>query len=321
MGAKSIKKTMAEEYAIKFPRTSTRSIAAILYKEAPEVYKDFEDARAFVRYVRGQKGKEARHLKTVDKIELPESHSEEWLPYHIPKGNKKMLVLSDIHIPFHDEAAVDLALEYGISKGMDSILLNGDIADCYMQSRWQRDPRLRNWQQELDMVRAFMQLLKTLNVDVFYKFGNHEERHENYLRNKAPEIYGTEEFQLEFLFKLNEYGIHYIKDKRPIIFGALTIIHGHEYFATHDPVNAARTYLTKSKKNILAGHKHQTSEHSEKAIDDTNMVGWSTGCLCDLHPEYARLNRWNQGFAFIERTGNKDGFEVHNKKIIKYEVK
>lgn len=38
---------------------------------------------------------------------------------------------------------------------------------------------------------------------------------------------------------------------------------------------------------------------------------WSTGCLCDLHPDYAPLNKWNHGFAFVE-VFNGGKFEVQN---------
>jgi hypothetical protein len=41
---------------------------------------------------------------------------------------------------------------------------------------------------------------------------------------------------------------------------------------------------------------------------------WSTGCLCDLTPEYARINRWNHGAAIV--TVFDDGeYEVHNFRI------
>jgi hypothetical protein len=36
--------------------------------------------------------------------------------------------------------------------------------------------------------------------------------------------------------------------------------------------------------------------------------------LCDLNPEYARVNKWNHGFALVEVAKNKD-FEVTNYRI------
>jgi hypothetical protein len=41
---------------------------------------------------------------------------------------------------------------------------------------------------------------------------------------------------------------------------------------------------------------------------------WSTGCLCDLTPRYAVINRWNHGAAIV--TVHADGeFDVHNFRI------
>jgi hypothetical protein len=44
-------------------------------------------------------------------------------------------VLSDIHIPHHDEAAVTLAIECMEDAGVTHVILNGDIADCGPSSR------------------------------------------------------------------------------------------------------------------------------------------------------------------------------------------
>jgi hypothetical protein len=41
---------------------------------------------------------------------------------------------------------------------------------------------------------------------------------------------------------------------------------------------------------------------------------WSTGCLCDLRPEYARINKFNHGFASVQVYGDGQ-FDVHNFRI------
>ena len=64
----------------------------------------------------------------------------------------------------------------------------------------------------------------------------------------------------------------------------------------------------------IAGHRHQTSEHAFKTADNKHIHCWSLGCLCDMQPEYAVLNKWNHGFATIELYGKQ--FAVVNKRII-----
>jgi hypothetical protein len=43
---------------------------------------------------------------------------------------------------------------------------------------------------------------------------------------------------------------------------------------------------------------------------------WSTGCLCDLTPDYSRVNRWNHGFAVVE-VDEAGSFNVDNLRISK----
>jgi hypothetical protein len=114
---------------------------------------------------------------------------------------------------------------------------------------------------------------------------------------------------------LNIKDADYVTDKRPIRLGELNIIHGHEYkFAISNPVNPARGLFLRCKAYAMCGHFHQSSYHSEKNVEQNKIATWSTGCLCDMHPDYAPYNNWSHGFAFVETFA--DGkFEVQNKII------
>ena len=94
----------------------------------------------------------------------------------------------------------------------------------------------------------------------------------------------------------------------------LTIIHGHELFNSTAPVNFARTLQTNLGVCAIAGHRHQTSQHAFKTADDKHIHCWSLGCLCDMAPDYAVINRWNHGFATLEL--DKNTFQVQNLRII-----
>ena len=103
--------------------------------------------------------------------------------------------------------------------------------------------------------------------------------------------------------------------KRPIYAGALTLLHGHELQGgISAPVNIARGLFLRAKACAIQGHNHQTSEHSEVDVRRKLVTTWSLGCLCQLHPEYARYNKWNHGFAFLDL---EDGdFTIRNKRIL-----
>jgi hypothetical protein len=154
---------------------------------------------------------------------------------------------------------------------------------------------------------------------ITYKLGNHEERLERYLIQKAPALYGWEILSWSNLIGMPEITI--IDNKRVIKAGKLSIVHGHEFGRQQvfNPVNPARGYFMRAKASVLGGDKHQTSEHIESDINGKIIGAWSTGCLCDLHPKYLPINRWNLGAAIVEHDG--DQYEVDNFKIINGKIK
>lgn len=115
-------------------------------------------------------------------------------------------------------------------------------------------------------------------------------------------------------------GIEVIKDKRIVKAGKLNLLHGHEFQSgVIAPVNVARGVFLRAKTNTLVGHSHVTSEHTERDLNGDIVTCWSTGCLCELTPEYARINKYNHGFAHV--LVNKDGgFNVKNMRIIKGKI-
>lgn len=304
------KKRIIEQYIRKFSKTPNLTLARTIYNDMPEMFSNVEAVRTLIRSVKGTSDRKNAtypefaenrdHLKNPFK--LPESDVKEWLPYILPKNANNILVLSDIHLPYHDITAVTLALQYGKEKGINTILLNGDLLDFYALSRFDKDPRSRSFSGELEMARHFFLVLRSEFPDahIYFKTGNHEERYEKYLLVKAPELLGIEEFKLVHLLKAAEYGVNVISDKRIIMAGKLPILHGHEFLgATSQAVNPARGLFMKTAESCVIGHLHKSSEHNEMTLTGELKTTWSSGCLCDLTPEYARINKWNHGFCHV----------------------
>jgi hypothetical protein len=207
------------------------------------------------------------------------------------------------------------AIDYGLERDANLILLNGDIIDFHAISRWEKDPRKRNLAAEVKFLRKFVECIRETfpKADIVYKLGNHEERWESYLFRNAPELLGVEEFDIAQILRLRPGEL--IRDCEPIQLGDLNVLHGHEYrFAISNPVNPARGLFLRAKAMALCGHFHQSSQHTEKTIEQHNLATWSAGCLCDLHPDYRPMNNWNHGFAFVTVHGSGK-FEVENKYI------
>jgi len=330
----------------KFPNLSKHKLAELLLKENPFLFKDKEDARSAVRNVTGANRGAMRKIIQSDKYQgvLPEGEKNDFSPF-ILKG-KRIGILSDIHIPYHDLKALNVALNEFKRVKIDTLVLNGDIIDCYNLSKYEKDPNKRNHNEEIKMLTIFLDDMKNIfpTCEIVLKLANHEERYERFLAMKSPEFLGMHVLSWKHLLNLRfencescdgtgilkghecpncekgvranqvSRGIHLVKGKRIIKAGKLNIVHAHEFNGASSPVNPARGFFLKAKTNVIGGHLHRTSEHTESDLNGKVSGAWSTGCLCDLHPEYAPINSWNLGFAWVDIFG--DEFEVHNHKII-----
>lgn len=302
---------------------SKRSAAKVLYSEFSGAFKDIESARQFIRYITGNMGgKSYQACKNADSLiadtfgkiiqEEPECPQD---PFDIPKGIKKLLVLNDIHIPYHDSTALMAAIRYGVDHNCEAVLLNGDISDMYQLSRFMKSPTKANFKREREMVTEFLRLTQDTFNHVYYKQGNHENRFEHYLMTNAPAIFDEEEHRLSELFMFEGSRVKFIDESQLVTFGKLAILHGHE-LKGGGTVNIARNKMLKSFSNIAFGHHHTIGESTVKDIYGDYMAAWSIGCLCNLKPRYMPFNQWMHGFATVEINDDDGNFRFINKKII-----
>jgi hypothetical protein len=323
--------TKARALCEKFPLAGTKTLARMLKRDHPKTYKDVEHARSYVRRIRGATGAQALD-RLADKSLVREPGKpgnpfgaipEPWVEmpdWSVHQYNQPGVwgILQDIHAPFHNMEALNLALDHLEELDPVGIILNGDIADCHAVGWWVKDPDKRDFAKERTIVRQLLEHIRARFPDaiIVYKEGNHEERMESYLVARAPELFGVQDFRLKSLYGLDDLDIAWVGDKQPIRLGKLNVIHGHEYkFAISNPVNPARGLFLRGGVNAICGHFHQTSAHSAKNLEQHLVSAWSGGCLCDLHPKWLPLNNWGHGFMVVE-IDEKGAFEVQNHRII-----
>ncbi len=299
---------LAREACAEFPNASSRALARMLRKNHPRVYVSEDTARAAIRYARGERPSHggATTLRPVARVPLPvipESFGKKRGEFPV-SGPASILVLCDAHIPYHDKRAIEAAVKTGKRRGVTGLYLNGDWADFYRVSRFERDPEARRLPEEIDAVKDSLAYLRDQfpKARIWYRKGNHEHRYDAYLRACAPELLGLDGLGLDKILRLDDFGITSIDEYTPVLFGHyLYGIHGNEYGSgTGSPVNPARGLLLKTKQCSFCGHFHRTSEQPERTLAQKQLAAWSVGCLCDLHPEYASQNQWNHGHAVLE---------------------
>jgi len=325
---------ISKDYRTKFPEMPTKKLARIMYSENNLQFKSVEAAMGSLRYIEGKSGSLARGRATIKNSEFLKVEARPYNPYNLPKsdetafepfifkGHKKVLILSDIHVPYHSIDAITAAIQYAKKTKPDALLLNGDTIDCHRLSRFIKDPKKRNFKLELDTFKALFDIFeKELKCKIYFKIGNHEERYEHFLYEKAGELVGIEEFEFENIIKARARGIEIIGDKRPMKLNNLWGIHGHEYVGgISAPVNTARGLFLKAKVSCFQGHNHNTSQHSEPTLTGKLVTTWSLGCLSELHPQYMPLNKWNHGFAEVDLDSNGEDFEFHNYRIFQGKI-
>jgi predicted phosphodiesterase len=305
-----------------------RTQGRILHERRPDLFKNVEAGRCFIRYIYNAHGTIKKTYSGIPTQTMKSTITEGLAKLRAYQATQdkpivltdcEILVLSDIHLPFHDLPALTTALEFGVERQPDVVLLNGDILDCYDISRWTKEQDRPTILDEIQMGVEFLTLLREHfpTARIIYKLGNHEERLRAYILKNAPEFGNLKALEFDSLLHFEELKIERV-DKQIIKAGKLNILHGHEMGeSVFSPVNPARGWFLKSKANTMIGHYHQSSHHSEGDLNGNKVGVWSTGCLCSLTPEYRpyAFTKWKHGFAYV--TVAADGtFSVENKEII-----
>jgi hypothetical protein len=141
-----MKKDLVKHYLLKYPDYPKRTLAKLIVEENPDIG-TINSVRNLILLSTGSMGethknKAIMHTKStiqegLEKLKVV-SHNKEMQNVHLGQG--RYLVLSDVHIPYHDEDALTTALEWGLNNDVDTIILNGDIMDCYPVSSFVKGP-------------------------------------------------------------------------------------------------------------------------------------------------------------------------------------
>lgn len=329
---RTVKQEIVKSYISRFPELPNKMLAQLIFKKEEGLFQSSEEARSSIRYYKGASGSKKRktavsagHFEkpTISSIKEGLNKlgviSKSEAPVHLQLGSGNYLILSDVHIPFQDDDALACAIEWGLNNNITHLILNGDIMDTYGVSRYPKEIGRPTISEELEMTRNFFTYLRQAfpNIPIHYKLGNHEERMRAFILRNAKEIADLNSTSLEAMLKLEEFDIQVV-NREMIKIGKLAILHGHELGeSVFSPVNPARGMFLKAKTSVLFGHNHQVSHHSENNLHGDQVGVWSTGCLCELTPEYRPYGytKWSHGFATVKV--NEDGtFHVTNMKIV-----
>lgn len=227
------------------------------------------------------------------------------------KATTRILVVSDLHVPYHDVRAWECVLEAIRVTKPETVVLIGDTADVYSISSHPKSlDRKQNFASEVEAVNRELDRLREVageSCRIIWTCGNHEDRITRFLQSNAPELAGISAVRAEALFRVNERGIEWVPYRRHIKIGNCSF--------THDVgrcgVNAARQSLLDFGGNIVFGHSHRGATVYQGESKGSSHFAMNVGWLGDVNEvDYMHRCRatrdWQLGFGIVDQ--DAEGF-------------
>lgn len=249
-----------------------------------------------------------------------------------PRNMKRTLILPDTQFgfykslrtskltPFHDRAALDVALQIAQHYHIDRTIFLGDLLDLADWSdRFIRSPSMQFTTQPAAIeakwwISQFTQA--TDGEEVFIIEGNHDKRMNDAILKHLEEAFELRSLDgldlppllsVPRLLALHEIGVEWVGDYPN---GQVWI--GDNLVVEHGDVARGKSGATVSSMvqdahhSKIVGHIHRI-EMAFKTIHNKDGIGtveiWSVGCLCRIDgavPAKKKRNNWQQAFAMVE---------------------
>lgn len=272
-------------------------------------------------------------VNRIESVRLPKKESKKG-----PDESKTAVILPDLQIPFHDEEAVNVALQIVRDAKPDKIVILGDMLDLSAWGKYEQRPEFARATQ--DSIIEAHKLLATLRKlapmsEIAVMAGNHEQRMEKSLLANAQAAYGLKRadqpdgwpvMSVPYLCAFDQLDVEYVAGypaSRYWINERLQIKHGNRVRSSG---STAKLVSDDERVSTIFGHIHRIEAHY-KTVNvyeggKTNAA-YSIGCLCRIdgsvpstHNSYdldgqpvKNYENWQQGLAVI---GYQEGYGSFN---------
>lgn len=223
---------------------------------------------------------------------------------------KRIVVLSDMQIPYHDKKAVDAVLEFVEDYQPDELFCVGDEADSPEPSRWNKgraEEYAGTLQKGLDKTSEIMVAFKEAIGDKPFHVmrSNHGDRIQHYISKYAPALASLRELEYAKLLGYRENEITY-HDKIYTFAPGWIMAHGDEGNLVRTAGGTAMALARKTGSSVVCGHTHRLGiQHEHTGYNgkiQNRLYGIEVGHLMDLS-KASYLNtgsaNWQQGIAIL----------------------
>jgi transposase-like protein len=198
-----------------------------------------------------------------------------------------VVFVSDIHAPYHDEAALASAFRLIADVAPDRVVLNGDMADFFQISRHNRDGRrVEGLQHELDVANAIRRAFREAAPDAVIDEteGNHDSRLRTFIAQQAPALKSLRAIDPANLCEWSEHGIRPHGAEGFLLRPEFLVYHGTR--ARQVTGTTARAELGAAGISGTSGHTHRLGPGYDRTGYGKRREWWESGCLCQLTPDY-----------------------------------
>lgn len=225
------------------------------------------------------------------------------------KGYKTAVILPDVQIgfrrdivtgeldPFHDEKAMDIAIQVIRELQPDLIINLGDLLDFAQFGKYTQEASFAlTTQAGLNRAHKFLadQRANAPHAEIRLLEGNHSRRLPNMITNNAVAAFGLQRanepeswpvMSVPHLLRLDELGVEFISGYPANITwinDRLACIHGHKVRSSGSTASAV---VDDERVSIIFGHVHRIEAQSKTRNTREGartVAAWSPGCLCRI---------------------------------------
>jgi len=213
---------------------------------------------------------------------------------------ERVFFVGDVHCPFHHKGAWRLVMDALADFKADTFVSLGDFVDFFSVSHWSKNPeRAFSLREEIDEASSLLAEVeeRTPGARRIFVAGNHCDRLQRYLQDKAPELFQF--IDVPKLLKLDERGWEYVAYKQSIKLGKLNITHDVGSAGRYNAFKALDTFQSP----VITGHTHRLSYVVEGDATGDTQVSAQFGWLGDAEQvDYVHrvraLREWTMGFGY-----------------------
>jgi hypothetical protein len=229
---------------------------------------------------------------------------------------RRVVVLSDLQIPYQDDTAVNAVMKFIRWYKPHELWCVGDELDAPEPSRWNKGmageyaPTL---QDSIDLTYEIMADFRTAlgrNKPFIIQRSNHTDRIQTYIRKYAPAFSTLETLKIEELLGYHSLNIQYLHKFKELLPGWI-MAHGDEGRSIQTPGSTAMNLARKVGKSVVCGHTHKLGvQHETTGLYGKNktIYGLEVGHLMDIkQASYltSGVANWQQGIGILIQKGRQ----------------